>query len=44
MHSNLFEYILAGVSYRTALKRAKIDMIAQGNLPVYWAGYVLVGA
>ena len=40
----LFQHILDGKSYRQALRQAKLDMIARGSRPVFWSGYVLVGA
>ncbi|HRI27456.1 MAG TPA: CHAT domain-containing protein [Chitinophagales bacterium] len=40
---HLFECILQRLPYHKALRQAKLNMIAQNNLPVYWSGYVLMG-
>ncbi len=41
---SLFDYILAGKSYKKALRQAKIDMIQQEEFDPYcWAGYIIVG-
>ncbi len=40
----MFEYILEGVPYSTALQRTKLEMIQiKGNSPQDWAGFVLIG-
>jgi len=40
----MFEYILEGTPYSTALQKAKLEMIRmEGSSPQDWAGFVLIG-
>ncbi|MGB1204399.1 MAG: CHAT domain-containing protein [Chitinophagales bacterium] len=42
--SAFFRHILAGKSYKKALRLAKKELIQQANInPVHWSGFVLIG-
>ncbi|MEZ4887920.1 MAG: tetratricopeptide repeat protein [Chitinophagales bacterium] len=41
---NFFRYVLEeNCSYAAALQKAKLDLMAEGQEPLYWAGFALVG-
>jgi CHAT domain-containing protein len=41
--SRFYDYLLDGNNYSQSLKKAKLDMIKEGFLPMDWSGIVLIG-
>lgn len=38
-----YQHLLNGNSYAEALRMAKLDCIAKGDLPINWSGFVIIG-
>ena len=41
---SFYQHLLNGNDYANSLRLAKLDCIAQGFLPINWAGFVLIGS
>ena len=41
--ASFYEHLMTGLSYAEALRRAKLDCINKGYLPLDWSGFVLIG-
>jgi CHAT domain-containing protein len=41
--NKFYDYLLAGNNYAESLRKAKLDMIKKGFLPMDWSGIILIG-